>query len=83
MGLIHLGTDTWMSGIEADLPDAKYYGRTYFCTDTKNLFFDTGDAWEDRTPGTGGGGGSGLTADLEIAGVATLHFTDGVLTSIT
>lgn len=34
-----------LSGLEANLPTARYDGRTYYCTDTKNLYRDNGSVW--------------------------------------
>ena len=38
-------------GLYLSLPGAGMAGRTYYATDTKRIWYDTGSAWVDVTPG--------------------------------
>lgn len=58
-------------GTTANLPAFGVEGRTYYATDTNILWFDTGSAWKNRTPGIFVGA---LSATGAINGTNTLSW---------
>jgi hypothetical protein len=48
-------------GLIADRPSPSIPGRIYYASDTGNVYYDTGSAWEAVATSGGGGGGGGPT----------------------